>query len=110
MDTQDTIKYKYEALKAASVSQDLGTINDLVVDILSLLHKEWSSVAGIQKDTFEEAYCQVDNTFAAHKKTKQDTSNSSYLNEIGLQIGRDLYPVLSSPTRRSPVKNKYTIS
>ncbi|GAB3888630.1 hypothetical protein [Spirosoma agri] len=110
MNPQDIIRTKYEELKSAATgTQDLDTINDIVVDILSTLHKQWSSMAGTQKDTYEEAYCLVDNTFSAHQRTKQDTSNSYYLNEIGVQIGRDLYPVLASPARRKPGKKKYIV-
>ncbi|QIP12744.1 hypothetical protein G8759_08960 [Spirosoma aureum] len=110
MDAQDAIRYKYEELKSASGSQDLETINEIVVDILSLLHKQWSSMAGTRKDTYEEAYCLVDNTFTAHQTTKQDTTNSYYLNEIGLQIGRDLHPVLATPPLRPSRANKRIVS
>lgn len=101
MDTQDAIRHKYEELKAASGSQDIDTINNIVVQILTLLHKQWGSMAGTQKYTYEEAYCLVDHTFMVHRQTKQDTSDSNYLNEIGLQIGRDLQPVLAASARNA---------
>ena len=111
MKPQDVIRTKYEELKSAATdSQNLDTINDIVVDILSTLHKQWIVMAGTQKDTYEEAYCLVDITVSAHQRTKQDTSNSFYLNEIGVQIGRDLYPVLASPARKAPGKNRHAIN
>lgn len=88
---------KYAQLKAAAAEPDNAPMIDkLMIDILQLLHQEFQLGSGRQKEVYEHAYYQLDCTFAAHRSTKQDTSNRLYLSEVGLQVGRDIEVALLS--------------
>ncbi|WP_338870502.1 hypothetical protein WBJ53_22940 [Spirosoma sp. SC4-14] len=75
---------KYTELKAAAaVATDVDAVNELMVDILQLLHQQFTETSGSQKAVYERAYSFLNCTVSAHYSTRQDTSNQYYLSEMG---------------------------
>lgn len=97
-----SLAQKYAELRAvaANATADIDTVNEIMIDILQLLHDRFAETTGSQKIAYEQAYSYLDYTVSAHRATKQDTSNQFYLNEVGLQVGRDISSVLSKVSRQ----------
>lgn len=95
------LSQKYAELKiAATTATDINAVNELMVDILQLLHQEFIETSGSQKAVYERAYSFLNCTVSAHNSTKQDTSNQYYLSEMGQQVGRDIEGALYAARKK----------
>ncbi|WP_338877009.1 hypothetical protein WBJ53_15240 [Spirosoma sp. SC4-14] len=95
---RSSLVQKYALLKSvAADSADIEVVNQLMIDILRLLHDEFAHTSGKQRAAYERAYSLLDCTLSAHFSTRQDTQNPFYVSEVSYQVGRDIEMVLPRP-------------